>query len=347
MLPGRASHFSIDSGPEETDAASIFDAIIPFARHERLIRHYLDKGAITAVPGFLIADCISSVTDLQPELASSVNRYRTVTKRITQTTRQPLDSTTPLTLAAFQSLCTAQSIRWDHIGVLLALSGLSALLFQYQPAFQEPGQISCGQHAAKMVKLSNACVAMSLRCGSPTIFTVWMAVENLNLMSMQYGEASESATSNNLTCIQVLTLSTGNASWNRLCDLSATIYAVGLHIDMDTHNTETPPFYRELRRRLYAMAYSRDKSICTFLGRSVRISSVFSNMEPPTAASEGEICFNTSRTNWSGNSKLEAEVVEICPSALIKQAFVVGLSREEILNIYLGVSSDEDCERLQ
>jgi hypothetical protein len=61
--------------------------------------------------------------------------------------------------------------------------------------------------------------------------------------------------------------SPGYQAWRRLGDLSATVYASGLHKVDGPADENCPFFLKQLRRCCFAAAFFVDKSVATFVGR--------------------------------------------------------------------------------
>jgi hypothetical protein len=74
----------------------------------------------------------------------------------------------------------------------------------------------------------------------------------------------------------------GFCAWRKLGDVIASIYALGYHENIET-KSNAPPFLTDLRKTVFARAFSGDKNIAIFLGRPPRMSKRFAYFQTPLA----------------------------------------------------------------
>jgi hypothetical protein len=72
----------------------------------------------------------------------------------------------------------------------------------------------------------------------------------------------------------------GFCAWRKLGDVIASIYALGYHENIEA-KAKSPPFLAELRKTVFARAFSGDKNIAIFLGRPPRMSKKFAYFQIP------------------------------------------------------------------
>jgi hypothetical protein len=72
----------------------------------------------------------------------------------------------------------------------------------------------------------------------------------------------------------------GFCAWRKLGDVIASIYALGYHENIET-KADAPHFLIDLRKTVFARAFSGDKNIAIFLGRPPRMSKRFAFFQTP------------------------------------------------------------------
>ena len=79
----------------------------------------------------------------------------------------------------------------------------------------------------------------------------------------------------------------GFCAWRKLGDVIASIYALGYHENIEA-KSDAPPFLTDLRKTVFARAFSGDKNIAIFLGRPPRMSKKFAYFQIPLARVNSE-----------------------------------------------------------
>jgi hypothetical protein len=92
----------------------------------------------------------------------------------------------------------------------------------------------------------------------------------------------------------VLILLTGNTLYHRFNEFVAKLFIMGFH-RLESSPPEVPFFILETRKRIFAFAVTRDKSLATFLGRPPRIGNDFCDRAMPLDIDDHEIIFQNSR----------------------------------------------------
>src|ERR1700753_3679214 len=111
----------------------------------------------------------------------------------------------------------------------------------------------------------------------------------------------------------------GFCAWRKLGDVIASIYALGYHENIEA-KSNAPPFLTDLRKTVFARAFSGDKNIAIFLGRPPRMSKKFAYFQIPLPRvnSENEEFLqdhNVTTLAWDPASKMSYRA-ETCWSAL-------------------------------
>jgi hypothetical protein len=81
--------------------------------------------------------------------------------------------------------------------------------------------------------------------------------------------------------------SSGLSAWRKLGDVIASIYALGYHENVE-HKPNSPQFLTDLRKTVFARAFSGDKNVAIFLGRPPRMSKKFAFFQLPSAKANSE-----------------------------------------------------------
>lgn len=133
------------------------------------------------------------------------------------------------------------------------------------------------------------------------------------------------------------------AAWQRTGEVCDAIVAMGLH-QGNQMDAETPFFLAELRKKIFIMAYGRDKVTATFLGRPPRLSHRYCKMEVPLDLSDDQLFLEGAElgavletldvNGWNTSGNLNRNTWQ-------RVWFQHCRIREDILEIALG-SGDED-----
>lgn len=136
----------------------------------------------------------------------------------------------------------------------------------------------------------------------------------------------------------MLTICLGYQAWRRLGDLSATVYAAGVH--QENNQTDDKPFFlRQWRRIFFASAFYADKCVATFVGRPPLINYRYCTLTPPLDLNEDVLI--------TGGDDLTRAISELdingwssrkdSPrAAVIRLRFLLAAFREEALEIALS-----------
>ncbi len=135
----------------------------------------------------------------------------------------------------------------------------------------------------------------------------------------------------------------GHCAWRKLGDVVASIFALGLHEDVDG-NPDVPAFLCDLRKTVFARVYSGDKNVSIFLGRPPRMSKKFAFFQIPH-----------SRPNLGSNRAMQNDLNEVWtwyPSsemsytAETRWSALCASLKEEILDL-LYSKHRQECEAIE
>ncbi|CAN9411494.1 unnamed protein product [Alternaria alternata] len=165
---------------------------------------------------------------------------------ITRNSARPMKIPSDMRPSEFHTLFTGKNLRWDTLGLILAIAGSNA---QYtspnDPLFtlEDGKQMNREEFIEDVMHATNTCINICETHG---------AVNEL------------------MTCLIYINMMVVNhATWRRMGDSVSALYAAGIHCEAcngDGSNAE-PFFMREFRRRLYAAIYRSDKALAVFYGR--------------------------------------------------------------------------------
>lgn len=143
---------------------------------------------------------------------------------------------------------------------------------------------------------------------------------------------------------ELLTKAKGYQAWRRLGDLTATIYAAGLHLDAD--NSQNCPFFlRQWRRGCFISAFYMDKMMASFVGRPPLMNLRYCTLVPPLDLSNdvlvagGDILDQAINELDSNGWNTNGVRTRFSHSRL---RFQLAVQREQALDIALGNTDPHD-----
>ncbi|KAI2607917.1 hypothetical protein GGR54DRAFT_633195 [Hypoxylon sp. NC1633] len=233
--------------------------------------------------------------------------------RNTQTSLISDESTTALQWAR---LASGANLRWEVIGLIAAIAGQCASTpnSSHQASRKQPS--TPPSFPRQMNEIAEACISFCRECEVLNDIFIWLLMENHCLTGMVRGENS-------------------HAAYTQSGDIVTAAVAMGLHQGVKAGGR--PPFFlAEIRKRLFAQAYSGEVGVATLLGRPPRISYRYCNFQPPldlsvaqlllegddlalAIASLDERGFNTTgkirrvtwMITWQGFARLREEILDL------------------------------------
>jgi len=139
-------------------------------------------------------------------------------------------------------------------------------------------------------------------------------------------------------------------AWQRMTEACDTVIVLGYHQQRRAENMQLPLFLFELHVRLTDQVFAHDKTIATFLGRPPRLSYRYCVLELPLDLDEHEVCLE--------GAELEAAVARLDSNGYNTNNRLSRATwrrvwaqhsriREEILELYLGISDDGIASKAQ
>ncbi|CAH0023036.1 unnamed protein product [Clonostachys rhizophaga] len=140
----------------------------------------------------------------------------------------------------------------------------------------------------------------------------------------------------------------GLECWRANADAVAVSTYLGLYTEPEQSNY-TPTFCSELRRRLFAVAYTTDKVIASFQGRPPLLSNRYASTPPPLDISDKDY--------FAGNASLEKSIRaldkngwkttgDFSATTMIRARVIIAHVRDDLLEIALGSSKQPKVNTL-
>lgn len=140
----------------------------------------------------------------------------------------------------------------------------------------------------------------------------------------------------------MLTAVAGNILYHRANEFTAELFVMGFH-RLISSPPDVPFFILETRKRIFASAVTKDKSLSTFLGRAPRIDCDFCDLPTPFDLDDEEVLLEGSRLDaalqdldrdgWKRPTGVDEP---IRPASLIRLRYQQAHLREKILRLSLG-----------
>ncbi|RAL01769.1 putative C6 transcription factor [Aspergillus ibericus CBS 121593] len=299
-----------------------------------LIRNYYARVLVAVIPETLIMSILRSTRNVLESLdyrGDVDSQVQDLVCRITQNTSRPLSTHGSMTVEQYCATFTDENLRWEAIGIVFATSGIA--LSSTPENDPDLVQVAADSPArdrlrAQLVEASGTCLGLCDQMSSVSELLGFYQHNDMALLTHYYGDSSYQA-------------------WRRRGELSATIYAAGLH--QESPQTDDCPFFlRQWRRWCFSAAFSVDKNQATFVGRPPSINSRYCTLTPPLDLSESllitggdDLARAISKLDSSGwAAKDENDRVSV-----LRLRFTSAVFRDRALEIALGTS--EDVELVQ
>ncbi|EGD87653.1 hypothetical protein H112_04119 [Trichophyton rubrum D6] len=313
-----------DAAYTEINLARLLSA---FELYEKLIISFYERCNLTIIPMQLIIAPIRTTRayfDAGGWLQKS--RQRELYAKITQNTARPLQVTGTPSLEGFCSLFSGENIRWEFVGVIFSLAGLSAIsdhlltATPYPPEDEVPNREA---FAKEMAAACNSCSQLCKRYDNCNDIMVWLQYTYAVLSSDVLGETSHHV-------------------YAVLGDLVTDIYGMGLHRHKNP-DSDVPFFLSEVRKRLVAATYRTDKNIATFLGRPPRLPYHYCDASLPLDIDDDELFLQgdeldrvlqkLTHDGWGSEGTSKGK---IRPVTAIRMRYFSSIFREKVLRLSLG-----------
>ncbi|KAL3457428.1 hypothetical protein BJX64DRAFT_295882 [Aspergillus heterothallicus] len=285
-----------------------------FARLEEALSRYYGGPRFTVIPRPLIMDPLLHFLRGLQESHEQDPSFRTKLSPITS-------HSTP---SDFYKSFIGDNTRLEFICVVFAVLGVASH-YTLTPAQD-------AEFSAEMYAASRTCIRICEDYNQVNELTAWARLMNVLLSSFLYGDAS-------------------NTLYHEFNDFIAELYISGFH-RLKTSPPDVPFFILETRRRIFAFAMIRDKSLATFLGRPPRIDSNFCDGEMPLNIDDDEFVLQGAQLQTLLQSAGDGGWRNINNGEYIRQSSFLRLRyqqaelQEKVLRLSLGNRGPSFIEKL-
>ncbi|KAL4906211.1 hypothetical protein BDW74DRAFT_167366 [Aspergillus multicolor] len=300
---------------------------------ETLIRKFYAGHLMAAVSKLIINAILHSIRrifdniDREREIDSQL---RDLVQRIFQVSAHPLTSHANMSVDEYLASFTDQNLRWEVVGLILATAGIAMMsTSDSDPDVLKAVSDSAGAEMLRtqLVEASRTALLFCATAASVNELLGFYQYNDMLLRTQYYGDTIDAML--------------GYAAWRKLGNLTATIYAAGLHQE----NTRgCPAFLHQWRKISFAAAFYADKSLSTFVGRPPFINYRYCSISAPLDIRDEDLIaggeqlaqamasINDHGWNTKGNT---------LRGSMLKLRFHVAVLREQALEIALGTFDDE------
>ncbi|RHZ64435.1 fungal specific transcription factor domain-containing protein [Aspergillus thermomutatus] len=295
---------------------------------EQLILQYYDSSRFTVIPRPLILD---PITKFLRELGASEDEGAFLDNQLANA-RRNLHKRFPslsahTTATDFLGYFNGDSFRLEFVGLIFALAGVSFFYTEVGDVFDQQN------FAAEMYTASKVCVGICEEYNQVNDLTVWSRYMNFILASNLFGDAS-------------------NILYHRANEFIAELFVMGFH-RLVSSPPNVPFFILETRKRIFASAVTRDKSLSTFLGRAPRIDCDFCDLTVPSDLDDDDVLLEGSRLDAAlqdldrdGWKRPTGTNEPFRPASLIRLRYQQAHLREKVLRLSLGNKTKSYSETL-
>lgn len=311
------------------EGAQVLELLTPLFTHgilQQLFEEWMGKGLEIHVGSLLVRPFLDSIASVMSEGALALSR------RLFHTTKAPTDVDGTASLQDFADKYTGRNLRWETVGLILALAGnaVSKLRAPHAVYRTEQERNTLGRN---LLHASNKCASF---CESLDILNdvqIIFLYESFLLHSVYFGHQSFRV-------------------WGRLNTAINALFGRGIHQRLDRNNDRDkdrdkdsgalPFFLVELRKHVFALLYSSDINFSVFLGRPPRISKRHCVIHMPldvnpeayelSGRSDDSLQEQLQQLDHRGWNKLG----QIRTHAVIRWSMITSQIREEALEAILG-----------
>ena len=252
-----------------------------------LVLWYSARNQAGVIPACIAVDAVNAIEALvdKHDLRRKAPSPQLIAQ-VLETTARPFTISQSLEARDFHILCSGENLRLEMIGFLLATAG-RALTFGFgSERFNDLNNKDVKlRFTDELLRASTTCLFLTTMLATVNDITVWMFYENYVFTIMMCGYAGKYLYSSFREAVLIKT--TGPPAWRRIGELATQVYALGIH--QDKKCAHAPTWLAETRRRLFCATYNQDKSISTFLGRPIRISKRYTDVQLPLDLADDEV----------------------------------------------------------
>jgi hypothetical protein len=305
-----------------------------FSVMQSLVEDYLNNSQVAPIAAPLVLGALSDLRKfLECDGEANGDKYALCLK-ITENTCRPFEIPPNVSAQQFHTLFTGDNLRWEFIGLAFTWMALSMLRSQGDVFSQNRELSNTSSLPETMAECSNSCISLCQNIVPPNDVMIWLLYDNLVLSTQLHGDFS---------CY----------AWQRLGDLSAAVFAVGLHRDEKApmeRSTEVPFFLLQSRKRAFAASYQIDKRLANVFIRPPRIPGVYSDYILPLDLDDNTLFYNgpaLERALSNLDAKGWNKDQSIRPVTWIRLRYILSKFREEALGVWLSIPKVDIVQELR
>ncbi|EPS29977.1 hypothetical protein PDE_04927 [Penicillium oxalicum 114-2] len=298
----------------------------------RLIEIFYNRSCNVVVPKMVVDAMLDSIDEIFSGFNSNdlIPQLQNLATQICQNSSRALTTHSTITAEEYCASFTGRNFRWEALGNIFSLCGQQVVVTpDNDPLVAEGGDLGAKERLLEQLTLaSTICLNFCDQASMANEILACLQYNDVMLRTQLYGDSSYQA-------------------WRRLGDLTATIYAAGLHVD--TENSDDYPFFlKQWRRCCFTSAFYMDKTLATFLGRPPLLNYRYCTLTPPLDLSDEDLV--------AGGEKLNQAISELDSAGWSTSAtrnrmsmgrirFQLSVYRDQTLEIALGCRQGQDLVR--
>ncbi|OAA53612.1 Zn(2)-C6 fungal-type DNA-binding domain protein [Niveomyces insectorum RCEF 264] len=306
------------------EGAQVLELLTTLLTHgilQHLFEEWMGKGLEVHVGSLLVRPFLDSIADVMAPVQQAAGYQAgllVLSRRLFNAAKISTEINGTVSLPEFAEQYTGQNLRWETVGLILALAGnaVSKLRAPHPVYKTEQERHTLGRN---LLHSSNKCASFSESLDILNDVQIIFLYESFLLHSAYFGHQSFRA-------------------WGRLNTAINALFGRGIHQRLD-NDGRLPFFLVELRKHIFALLYGSDISFSVFLGRPPRISKRHCVIHVPldvtpdtyglTAEALQEKLQELDERGWN-------TLGEIRTHAVIRWSMTTSKIREEALEAILG-----------
>lgn len=304
-----------------------------FPFQKALAEKYCDVAQVRIVPSLFAKLLLHSLADLfgRPSIdLHSSRRVNELAIQVMESTASSVASASDIEPRVYFERFIGQNLRWESLGIFFALvATVLILLPASDPLVSNRGDLA--YLVERTVNASSSCIHLWRCYGTSSDLAAILTYQNLLVLSLHHGD----------TDVRV---------WRRLHDLSSIVFEMNLDKNGDNATVENH-YLIEMRRRLFAAAYSIEQTFCAFFDKPAMTSRQICHTIMPLEIDELDW-----ETNDSGRSSRPDELCTedgwsrngtLCVAIWIRLRYILATVREDLLGINLRAQHDQAAQQLR
>ncbi|EEP82022.1 predicted protein [Uncinocarpus reesii 1704] len=319
--------------------SQLFRLLSAFDLFEKLIEIYYEPGLFTVIPAPLILDALRFTRKHLEGEDLSNPKQKNLYRKISQNTAKPLQVSDTATAEEFYQSFTGENLRWEFIGVIFVMAGLSVVSGLNPPVdnptirFGDGEPLTKQSFATQMVAASNDIIEICRQHEKINDLMIWLEHTHCVLTSMVLDETSYIV-------------------YRGFGTLVSDMFAMGYHRQQPP-GPGIPFFLSQTRKRIFSAAYRSDKNLATFLGRPPRVQLLYCDITLPLDLDDESLMLtgdaltaaleNLDADGWNLERTQEGR---FRPASILRLRYIIAVQREKILELSLGRKPDNYVEVL-